>query len=81
MSVYGTDNPYIGRSVRFRSVRSLKQLKVRIFRKKPVDRTNCPYFPSQKPYFFVKSIRKTYENYKTNLKNCTKNILNSYPRC
>jgi hypothetical protein len=38
LSVYGTDSAYIGRSVRARSVRSLKQLNVRIFRKKPVVR-------------------------------------------
>jgi hypothetical protein len=49
LSVYGTDSPYIGRFVRVRSLRSLTQLNVRIFLKKAVVCTNCPYFSSQKP--------------------------------
>jgi hypothetical protein len=52
------DSPYIGRSVRFRSVRSLKQLNVRIFLKKPVVRTNCPYFFVLKTIIFSKNYQK-----------------------
>jgi hypothetical protein len=49
-------------------IRSLKQLNVRIFLKKPVVRTNCRYFFVLKTIIFVKSIRKTDENYNKPLK-------------
>jgi hypothetical protein len=58
--VYWKVCPYL---VRIWSVQSLQQLNVRIFLKKPVVRTNCPYFASQKPVF-VKSIRKAYPKYR-----------------
>jgi hypothetical protein len=62
-SVYGTDGPYFGRSGRLRSARSLKHQNVSIFRgiflKKPIVRI----FFRLKTTSFIKSIRKTYENY------------------